>query len=358
MGGRLLPLESSNGQCPGVVVNGVPEQKQAHDSVDNLILSLRFFLSATSYDRNQHPDSSTRAISPAGLVTVIGSLSRSVGKKLPVSGLPKVLKSPPPSLAACTYSARARARARACQAFKELDKPAALAAIARETWADAVESDRAVAEPERLLRFLLLTFADLKKSAFLHWFAFPTLGSQALFRLVSSRPASAAAPGVLLGGPADSASVVRGLAGLWARSVEGTGRPHCPPFFVMVKASRPAGRDDGDGEAVAAGLRVLSLLEFEREGAGGEVGDDTVVFGFVDPCSEPGGMPGWPLRNFLVLLSARWGVKRARVLCFREHVPRASAGAGSGAAAAAAGELPFQLLAGVCLLCGDRKRRS
>ncbi|CAM9401241.1 unnamed protein product, partial [Ectocarpus sp. 13 AM-2016] len=223
------------------------------------------------------------------------------------------------------------------EAFKELDKPAALAAIARETWADAVDSDRAVAEPERLLRFLLLTFADLKKSAFLHWFAFPTLGSQALFRLVSSRPASAAAPGVLLGGPADAASVVRGLADLWARSVEGTGRPHCPPFFAVVKAPRC----DGDGEEAAAGLRVLSLLEFERERAGGEIGDDTVVFGFVDPCSEPGGMPGWPLRNFLVLLSARWGVKWARVLCFREHVPRASARAGSGgggaAAAAAAG---------------------
>ncbi|CBJ30234.1 Autophagy-related protein 7 [Ectocarpus siliculosus] len=200
------------------------------------------------------------------------------------------------------------------EAFKELDKPAALAAIARETWADAVESDRAVAEPELLLRFLLLTFADLKKSAFLHWFAFPTLGSQALFRLVSSRPASAAAPGVLLGGPADAASVVRGLAGLWARSVEGTGRPHCPPFFVVVKDPRPGGRDDGDGEeAVAAGLRVLSLLEFERERTGGEVGDDTVVFGFVDPCSEPGGMPGWPLRNFLVLLSAR-----------QEHITRPS----------------------------------
>lgn len=247
----------------------------------------------------------------------------------------------PASLTRRIYIHAPRTRARARQAFKELDKPAALAAIARETWADAVESDRAVAEPERLLRFLLLTFADLKKSAFLHWFAFPTLGSQALFRLVSSRPAAtaaAAAPGALLGGPADAASVVGGLAGLWARSVEGTGRPHCPPFFVVVKAPRGTAGPEG-----AAGLRVLSLLEFERERTGGDVGDDTaVLFGFVDPCSEPGGMPGWPLRNFLVLLSARWGVKRARVLCFREHVPRASAGKGSSAAAAAAaGELPF-----------------
>lgn len=229
------------------------------------------------------------------------------------------------------------------QAFKELDKPAVLAAIARETWADAVESDRAVAEPERLLRFLLLTFADLKKSAFLHWFAFPTLGSQALFRLRSSGPA-ASSPAI--GGPADAARVVRGLAGLWARSVEGTGRPGCPPFFVIAKGSGAAAAGeaveaggDGDREASAAGLRVLSLLEFDAEkggsggggggaerdpAGGGEGGSDDPVFGFIDPCSEPGGMPGWPLRNFLVLLSARWGVKRARVLCFREHVPRAS----------------------------------
>lgn len=227
------------------------------------------------------------------------------------------------------------------QAFKELDKPAALAAIARETWADAVESDRAVAEPERLLRFLLLTFADLKKSAFLHWFAFPTLGSQALFRLCSSGPA-ASSP--VVSDPADAARVVRGLAGLWARSVEGTGRPGCPPFFVIVKGSGTAAAaaaveaEGGGDEEASAGLRVLSLLEFDAErggsgdgggagrdsAAGGEGGSGAPVFGFIDPCSEPGGMPGWPLRNFLVLLSARWGVKRTRVLCFREHVPRAS----------------------------------
>ncbi|CAM9880356.1 unnamed protein product, partial [Pylaiella littoralis] len=243
------------------------------------------------------------------------------------------------------------------EAFKELDKPAALAALAREMWADAVESDRAVAEPERLLRFLLLTFADLKKSTFLHWFAFPTLGSQDLFRLRSSGPARASS---VLSGPADTSLVVKGLAGLWARSVEGTGRPGCPPFFVVVKAPRAgtggaaaaeaAGAEGDDGEAAAAaaataaisaGLRVLSLLEFDgerreggggggREAAGGEGGDGGPVFGFIDPCSESGGMPGWPLRNFLVLLSARWGLKRASVLCFREHVPRASLSAAGG----------------------------
>lgn len=211
------------------------------------------------------------------------------------------------------------------QAFRELDKPAALAAIARETWTDAVESGRAVAEPERLIRFLLLTFADLKKSAFLHWFAFPTLGTSAMFRL-ASRPAPASS----LLNPDEATSVVRGLAGLWARSMESVrGRVGCPPFFVVTRTRRACGGGEGGGDGGAAGVRVLSLLEFEGErgkGDGGGGGGDRgpVCFGFVDPCSDPGGMPGWPLRNFLALLSARWGVRRASVLCFREYVPRAS----------------------------------
>lgn len=202
------------------------------------------------------------------------------------------------------------------QAFRELDKPAALAAVAREIWADAIESDRAVAEPERLLRFLLVTFADLKKSAFLHWFSFPTLGSQALFRLIS-RPIRASSTL----SQADAFLVVEGLAILWARSVESSGRAGCPPFFVVVRENCKSGVEFDHR------VRVLSLLEYdeERNGIADMEGSDLgPLFGFVDPASNPGGIPGWPLRNFLVLLSARWGVKRARVLCFREHVPRAS----------------------------------
>lgn len=214
------------------------------------------------------------------------------------------------------------------QAFKGLDKRAALAAIAAETWTDAVESERAVIEPERLLRFLLLTFADLKKSAFLHWFAFPTLGNQALFRL-SSRPAPASS--VL--SVAEGSLVVQGLAALWFQSLGGAGRPGCPPFFVVVVT-----RSGEGGGLETQSLKVLSLLEYEggREvarDAGEESVKGEVLFGFVDPCSEPRGTPGWPLRNFLMLLSARWGVKLARVLCFRERVPRPTLAGGGGSAA-------------------------
>lgn len=209
--------------------------------------------------------------------------------------------------------------------------------MAREIWDDAVESDRAIVEPERLVRFLLLTFADLKKSSFLHWFAFPMLGNQALFRL-ASRPMVASS---LLRNPGDAAAVIHGLGRLWARSVERTNRPNCPPFFVIslgryVAHGGAEGEDQGDGDGSRAAINVMSLAEFEEEarknGADHECGDveDLVrqdgrdfLFGFVDPCSEPGGTPGGPLRNFLMLLSARWGLKRVRVLCFREYVPRA-----------------------------------
>ncbi|CAM9390652.1 unnamed protein product [Laminaria digitata] len=228
------------------------------------------------------------------------------------------------------------------EAFKDLDKRAALAAIASETWADAVESRRAVAEPERLLRFLLLTFADLKKSTFLHWFAFPTLGNQALFRL-PSKPVPAST--VLSG--ADASLVVQGLAALWARSLEGdTGRPGCPPFFVVV-ATR-SGEEGGGLEMMSTSRKVLSLFEYEEEReAARDAGEESeTLFGFVDPCSEPGGTPGWPLRNFLMLLSARWGVKLARVLCFREHVPRPTLSRGGEGAVSEARTLNVKLGAG------------
>lgn len=163
------------------------------------------------------------------------------------------------------------------------------------------------------------------------------LGNQALFRLASCPMVASS----LLRNPGDAAAVIQGLSRLWARSVERTNRPNCPPFFVISMGRRVAhgrgeGGDQGDGDGDSAVIDVMSLAEFEEEarnnGANHDCGDvenlvrlddRNFLFGFVDPCSEPGGTPGGPLRNFLMLLSARWGLKRARVLCFREYVPRA-----------------------------------
>lgn len=42
-----------------------------------------------------------------------------------------------------------------------------------------------------------------------------------------------------------------------------------------------------------------------------------VVLVMFDPCCEPL-VPGWPLRNALLLAAVRWGVRQLKVLCVRD----------------------------------------
>lgn len=41
------------------------------------------------------------------------------------------------------------------------------------------------------------------------------------------------------------------------------------------------------------------------------------LVGFTDPSTETEN-PGWPLRNLLVLVRKRWGLRNVRVLCYKE----------------------------------------
>uniref|UniRef100_A0A4W6EZQ5 Ubiquitin-like modifier-activating enzyme ATG7 n=1 Tax=Lates calcarifer TaxID=8187 RepID=A0A4W6EZQ5_LATCA len=59
-------------------------------------------------------------------------------------------------------------------AFKTTDKKALLEKEAKEIW-DAIQSGAALKDPSILCRFILLTFADLKKYHFYYWFCFPAL---------------------------------------------------------------------------------------------------------------------------------------------------------------------------------------
>ncbi|OMO86219.1 UBA/THIF-type NAD/FAD binding protein [Corchorus capsularis] len=43
-----------------------------------------------------------------------------------------------------------------------------------------------------------------------------------------------------------------------------------------------------------------------------------LLFAFYDPCHLPNN-PGWPLRNFLALICARWNLKTVHFLCYREN---------------------------------------
>ncbi|CAM9460841.1 unnamed protein product [Choristocarpus tenellus] len=159
----------------------------------------------------------------------------------------------------------------------------------------------------------------------------------------------------------DLSSLTTGLSLLWGRTVdEATGAIQgCPPFFVIVRTVGSPCKTEVEGRLKdKGGVRVLSLAEYEEtkivadtlQGDKrcyelGDVGDwDTpegVMFGFFDPSAEPG-IPGWPLRNLLVLISVRWGVRKAKVLCYRGLVPRPRQEVGLPAAAA------FQ---GCCYFC-------
>uniref|UniRef100_A0A8C5HAL0 Ubiquitin-like modifier-activating enzyme ATG7 n=1 Tax=Gouania willdenowi TaxID=441366 RepID=A0A8C5HAL0_GOUWI len=59
-------------------------------------------------------------------------------------------------------------------AFKDTDKKALLEKEAKEIW-EAIQSGAAIKNPSILCRFILLTFADLKKYNFYYWFCFPAL---------------------------------------------------------------------------------------------------------------------------------------------------------------------------------------
>jgi ubiquitin-like modifier-activating enzyme ATG7 len=159
-------------------------------------------------------------------------------------------------------------------------------------WADVV-SGRAVAHPWLLTRFLLLTYADLKKFKYTYWFAFPALSPAAPFAATST-----AAVGARLSAAQQSA--VRTSYEALRHGDDGNGDA---AFFLVV-----VGSDDG------AGTRVATLSEHAALSAAGA----TVWLGFADPCGLPT-HPGWPLRNLLVLARVQWRTHRATVLCLREN---------------------------------------
>ena len=201
--------------------------------------------------------------------------------------------------------------------FKEWDKAQLLQESAREIW-DDIRTGEALREPERLLRFLLLTFADLKTHKYYYWFAFPAFA-------LAPPPTQLAPPTPLtsLLNEDQVKELVAGHAALAATATDvsdadATTAPssaaRAPPFFAVRLPT------DSAGTIEVGPLSCFSPWRRAAKDAGG----GEAMLAFCDPCPMPS-HPGWPLRNLLALAATLVdGDPTVRVICFREPPPGAS----------------------------------
>ncbi|KAL3678221.1 hypothetical protein R1sor_021177 [Riccia sorocarpa] len=173
------------------------------------------------------------------------------------------------------------------EGFTGLDTPSLLKITTQQIWED-IQSGRAEETSNLLNRFLLISFADLKKWSFYYWFAFPAVVITPPVTSSSCRPVSEAFD-------EKESTAIREACSEW----RGTPATASSCFFLLHFTS---------GAVIARPIKDWKLAQEE----GGKV-----IAAFYDPCNISTN-PGWPLRNLLALAAARWEVKDLRVLCYRE----------------------------------------
>ncbi|OVA09199.1 UBA/THIF-type NAD/FAD binding fold [Macleaya cordata] len=174
------------------------------------------------------------------------------------------------------------------ESYYALDKQSLLKAEARKIWED-ISSGKAEEESAVLSRFLLISFADLKKWSFHYWFAFPALVLDPPATLIDLKPASQCFT-------LEEAESLSAACNEWRNS----SLTADVPFFLVTIAS--------DSHATIWPLRDWAACQGDGQ---------KLLFGFYDPCHLPNN-PGWPLRNFLALICLRWNMEKVRFLCYRE----------------------------------------
>ncbi|KAJ8259857.1 hypothetical protein GJAV_G00174270 [Gymnothorax javanicus] len=177
------------------------------------------------------------------------------------------------------------------EAFKTCDKKALLEKEASEIW-QAMQSEMVLENPSVLSKFLLLTFADLKKYRFYYWFCFPALCfTEGIQVLQHPTPLE----------EKFSPKQVAALQGSYDDLCKKSGKTAIPYF--LIKCS--------EKDVVVSPLQSWSTF-FK--------GQSKVTVGIYDPCSLPQ-HPGWPLRNLLMLIACKWGsvLDAVEVVCFRDQ---------------------------------------
>ncbi|XP_017306286.1 ubiquitin-like modifier-activating enzyme ATG7 [Ictalurus punctatus] len=177
------------------------------------------------------------------------------------------------------------------EAFKSTDKKALLEKAANEIWT-AIQSGAAVEDPSVLSKFIILTFADLKKYQFYYWFCFPALCFLEGIQLVTDP--------VLLERKF-SPRQVSAFQAAYDELCSASGATAVPYFLVKYSEEN---------------VEVALLKDW------GSFFTDLkkVTVGVYDPCTLPQ-HPGWPLRNFLILLASKWSSQLdvLEIVCFRDR---------------------------------------
>uniref|UniRef100_A0A8D0E279 Ubiquitin-like modifier-activating enzyme ATG7 n=1 Tax=Salvator merianae TaxID=96440 RepID=A0A8D0E279_SALMN len=178
------------------------------------------------------------------------------------------------------------------ESFKSCDKKLLLEQVGNEIW-NAITSGDAIENPVLLNRFLLLTFADLKKYRFYYWFCFPALCLPEGVSLLQQP--------VCLGAKFSQAQI-QALQDSYDELCQ---REECTalPFFLI--------KYHNDSVLVSLLKNWSDFFSNPKE---------KVTLGVYDP-SNFARYPGWPLRNVLVLAAHKWGnhVHSVEVLCLRDR---------------------------------------
>ncbi|XP_027354377.1 ubiquitin-like modifier-activating enzyme atg7 isoform X1 [Abrus precatorius] len=175
------------------------------------------------------------------------------------------------------------------ESFHGLYKNNLLKKEAAKIW-DDILTGKAVEDCSVLSRFVLISFADLKKWSFNYWFAFPALMLDPPATVVNLKPASQ----WFSVAEAESLSAA---CNEWRSSKSTTD----VPFFLVTI--------DPNSRATVRLLKDWEVCQSDAH---------KILFGFYDPCHLRNN-PGWPLRNLLALISARWNLKSVQFFCYREN---------------------------------------
>ncbi|KAL6842790.1 hypothetical protein ACP4OV_027634 [Aristida adscensionis] len=176
--------------------------------------------------------------------------------------------------------------------FQNLDRELLIKSEAKRILND-IMSGRVEEDPALLMRFLVISFADLKNWKVYYNVAFPSLVFNSKITLLGLQRASE----VL--NQEESASLYNSLKN-WRNSNETT----VVPFFLVRISSDSS-----------ASIRKLK----DWEDCQGNC--QKLLFGFYDHGIQlqPSDCPGWALRNYIAFLNLRWKIEKVQFFCYREN---------------------------------------